>query len=72
MNERQAQKAMEETARKFGVPYEVVYREIQTAISEAMKSSGMLAVDFWKSEYVEDHCPSPEEMIIGISNVIGA
>ena len=63
MNMLTANQAIEQTARKYGVSYEEVYREIELAIAEAMKSSDTKSRKLWDGIPCQGSVPTPIELI---------
>lgn len=55
--------AMEQTARKYGVSYEEVYREIEAAIAKAMKSTDTKRRKMWDGIPCQGSVPTPIELI---------
>lgn len=58
-----AKQAMEQTAKKHGVTYEEVYREIEAAIAEAMETENTEVRAIWADIPCQGAIPTPIELI---------
>lgn len=71
MSKLRAQRAMEQTALKFGVSFEEVYHEIEAVIADAIKTQNPAVSMLWDSIPRQNDCPTPEEVIEYLSNFVG-
>lgn len=65
-----AKKALIKLAQQNGVSEEAVRREIEFAITEAMKNPEPKAQAFWKSIPHKGELPTPEEVIVYIADMV--
>lgn len=70
MDTAKAKKALKKLAQREGVSEETVRREIEVAITEAMKSSEPQAQAFWKAIPHKGEQPTPEEVIAYIAGMV--
>ncbi len=67
MNVLKAKRALEQLAQQRGVNVETVRHEMETAIAAASQSTDPKARAFWMSVPHEKEYPTPEELIVYMS-----
>lgn len=68
----QARGVIQQTAKKNGVSYDEIYRDMQDAITHALNSTDPSALSFWHTvqQVTKGEMPTPEDVILFVSERI--
>lgn len=70
MDTNEARKTLKQIAEREGVSLETVHHEIELVIAEALKNTDVRMRTLWKAIPCKGEYPTPEELIIYITNNI--